>query len=127
MKVDGVEPAVLQRIQEQARQKRVERFSGAPEGPAVKRSRQTLGQQKYQPEDYSYLERLQKEVDRLNDTARIYNIGLRFSIHQETERLVVQVYDRRDNEVIREIPPEKVLNLVAQIQQMIGLLLDEQR
>jgi len=66
-------------------------------------------------------------VDRLNDTARIYNIGLRFSIHQETERLVVQVYDRRDNEVIREIPPEKVLNLVAQIQQMIGLLLDEQR
>ncbi len=127
MKVDGVEPAVLQRIQEQARQKRVEHSSGAPEGPAVKRRRQTLGQQVYQPEDYSYLERLQEEVDRLNDTAKIYNIGLRFSIHQETERLVVQVYDRTDNEVIREIPPEKVLNLVAQIQQMIGLLLDEQR
>jgi len=40
--------------------------------------------------------------------------------------MMVQVYDREDNEVIREIPPERVLNLVAQIQQMIGLLLDEE-
>ncbi|NMA91972.1 MAG: flagellar protein FlaG [Firmicutes bacterium] len=127
MKVDGVEPAVLQRVQDQARQKRVEHSLGAPQDPAVKRRRQTLGKQMHQPEDYSYAEQLKDEVDRLNDTARIYNIGLRFKIHEGTDRVMVQVYDRRSEEIIREIPPEKVLNLVAQIQQMIGLLLDEQR
>ena len=54
-----------------------------------------------------------------NETAHLYNIGLRFSIHEETSRVVVQVYNREDNEVIRQIPG-KILNLVAQIQQMIG-------
>ena len=126
MKVDGIEPAVLQKVQEQTRRTRVEQPAGERADPAVKRRRQTVGQQQYRLEDQSYLEKRQREVDRLNKTADLYNIGLRFSIHEETARMMVQVYDREDNEVIREIPPERVLNLVAQIQQMIGLLLDEE-
>jgi len=127
VKVDGVEPVVLQGVQDQTRQKRVEHFSGAPEETAVKHRRQSPGQQKQMPSNLSHSERLQDEVERLNDTAKIYNIGVRFKVHEDTERMIVQVYDRNNNEVIREIPPEKVLNLVAQIQQAVGLLLDEQR
>lgn len=126
MKVDGIEPAALQRVQDQTRQKRVEQPSEERADLTARRRQQTIGQQQYRPEDWSHLERLQNEVDRLNETSDLYIIGLRFSIHEETERIVVQVYNRKDNEVIRQIPPERVLNLVAQIQQMIGLLLDEE-
>jgi flagellar protein FlaG len=37
------------------------------------------------------------------------------------------VVDVQQDEIIREIPPEKVLNAVAQIQSLIGILLDERR
>lgn len=126
MKVDGIEPAALQRVQDQTRQKRVEQPREERADLATRRRQQTVGQQHYRPEDRSHLEQLENEVERLNETADLFNIGLHFRIHEETNRLVVQVYDRKDNEVIRQIPPEKILNLVAQIQQMIGLLLDEE-
>lgn len=125
--MDGIEPVILQRVQEQALPKRVEHSVGSTHDRAVKRRRQTLGQQNRPAVDSMTSERLSEEVERLNDTADIYNVGVRFRVHKETERIMVQVYDRRSDEVIREIPPEQVLNLVAQIQQMIGLLLDEQR
>ncbi len=126
MKVDGIEPAVLQRVQEQTHRKRVEQpMEGHADMAARSRHQAAKGQQ-YRPEERDYLDKLHEEVARLNETSDLYNIGLRFSIHEETARVVVQVYDRKDNEVIRQIPPEKVLNLVAQIQQMIGLLLDEE-
>lgn len=125
MKVDGIEPPVLQRVQDQTRQKRVEQPQGERADLTARRRQQTVGQQPG-PEARSNLERIEDEVKRLNETAYLYNIGLRFSIYEETNRVVVQVYNREDNEVIRQIPPEKILNLVAQIQQMIGLLLDEE-
>jgi len=40
---------------------------------------------------------------------------------------MVQVVDVQQDEIVREIPPEKVLNVVAQIQSLIGILLDERR
>lgn len=126
VKVDGIEPAVLQRVQEQTYRKRVEQPSEERGDMAVRSRRQTVKEQQYRPEERDYLDKLHEEVARLNETSDLYNIGLRFSIHEETARVVVQVYDRKDNEVIRQIPPDKVLNLVAQIQQMIGLLLDEE-
>lgn len=125
MKVDGIEPAVLQRVQEQTHRKRVEQPSNENADMAARPRYKAVGKQQYL-EERDYLDKLHEEVARLNETADLYNIGLRFSIHEETARVVVQVYDRKNNEVIRQIPPEKVLNLVAQIQQMIGLLLDEE-
>ncbi|HHW73826.1 MAG TPA: flagellar protein FlaG [Firmicutes bacterium] len=127
MKVDGIEPPVLQRVQDQTRQKRVEQPQGERADLATRRRQQAAGQQQPGLEGRSNLEIIEDEVKRLNETAYLYNIGLRFSIHEETSRVVVQVYNREDNEVIRQIPPEKILNLVAQIQQMIGLLIDEER
>ena len=54
------------------------------------------------------------------------NTGLRFRIHEESERVMVEVVDLDENEVIRR-SPEKILNMVAQIQNIIGLLIDTRR
>lgn len=126
MKVDGIEPAALQRVQDQTRQKRIEQ-PVEERADLTARRQQGAGQRRNQTDDRRRLDRLHQEIERLNETSTLYDIGLRFRVHEATERIVVQVYNRKDNEVIRQIPPEKVLNLVAQIQQMIGLLLDEER
>jgi flagellar protein FlaG len=70
---------------------------------------------------------MEKTVQQLNQTAETFNIGLRFKLHEETDRVMVQVVDTKANEVIKEIPPENLLRLAAQIQDMIGLLLDTKR
>jgi flagellar protein FlaG len=127
MKVDGVDPLVMNRIHEQVRHKQVEESRETQTDERVRQRQQALGRPHNLPEDENHQERLQREVERLNDAARLFNIQLRFQIHKESGRMMVQVYDQVEEEIIKEIPPEKVLNLVAQIQNMIGVLLDEKR
>ncbi len=50
-----------------------------------------------------------------------------FSIHEKTKQIMVKVIDTETNEIIREIPPEKVLDMVATIWEMAGILVDERR
>lgn len=53
------------------------------------------------------------------------NFQLNFSFHKETERLVVQVIDPATSKVIRQIPPEELLDLAVKLQEMIGFLIDQ--
>ncbi len=48
-----------------------------------------------------------------------------FSIHEKTKEIMVKVIDRESGEVIREIPPEQVLDLVAKLWELAGILVDE--
>lgn len=50
-----------------------------------------------------------------------------FSIHERTKEIMVKVIDSETDKVIREIPPEKILDLVATIWEMVGILVDERR
>lgn len=50
---------------------------------------------------------------------------LEFSIHEDTGTIMVKVKNRDTQEVIREIPPEKILNLVAALWDAAGLMVDE--
>jgi flagellar protein FlaG len=73
------------------------------------------------------MEDLEEEVEKINTAAQTFNTGLRFRIHEGSERVMVEVVDLDENEVIKEIPPEKILNMVAQIQNIIGLFIDTRR
>lgn len=66
-------------------------------------------------------------ITKINQTTEAFNIGLRFKLHEASDRVMVQIIDVEENEIIKEIPPEKLLNLAAQIQDMIGLMLDTKR
>ncbi|NLI13207.1 flagellar protein FlaG [Pelotomaculum propionicicum] len=69
--------------------------------------------------------KLEEAVEQTNKTMETYNTELRFSIHKESGEVMVKVIDTRDNSVIREIPPERVLDFVADIKKMLGLILDK--
>ena len=50
-----------------------------------------------------------------------------FAIHKQTKQIMVKVLDKSTGETIREIPPEKVLDAVAQMCELAGLFMDEKR
>lgn len=68
------------------------------------------------------LEGLVQEINRaiFGDNER-----MEFQIHERTGRMLVKLVDQETDEVIREIPPEKMLNLIANIWEMVGILVDE--
>jgi len=70
-------------------------------------------------------EKLERAAEKLTQAARVFDYRLRFKIHEDTKRIIVQVIDEKSGEVLNEVPPEKILNLVAEIWRLVGLLVDE--
>lgn len=50
---------------------------------------------------------------------------LDFNIHEKTHDIMVKVLNKETGEVIREIPPEKTLDLVAKMMEIAGIMVDE--
>jgi len=50
-----------------------------------------------------------------------------YSIHEETKEIMVKVINKETQEIIREIPPEKILDMVAKMWELVGILVDERR
>ncbi|NLH57884.1 MAG: flagellar protein FlaG, partial [Clostridiales bacterium] len=48
-----------------------------------------------------------------------------FSIHEKTGDVLVRILDISTNEVIREIPPRKIKDMVANFLERAGLLVDK--
>ena len=66
-----------------------------------------------------FLDELEKDIE------MIHNVGLRFSVHKPTGRIVVKVIDKETKEIVREIPAEEILNLAAKLDEMIGMIFDK--
>lgn len=64
-------------------------------------------------------------IEKANKSVKIYDRKLEFSIHEKTKEIIVKVIDTNTDEVIREIPPEKILDMVARLWEMAGILVDE--
>ncbi|WP_440960940.1 flagellar protein FlaG [Paenibacillus nitricinens] len=50
---------------------------------------------------------------------------LEISIHEKTHDIMVKVLNKDTGELIREVPPEKTLDLVASMMEIAGILVDE--
>ena len=67
---------------------------------------------------------LQKAIEDSNRFL-LRNDRFEFKIHERTNRLMVKLVDNETDEIIKEIPPEKILDLVASIWDLVGILVDE--
>lgn len=50
-----------------------------------------------------------------------------YSYHKETNRVSIKVIDKDTDKVIREIPPEKSLDMLQKMWEMAGIMVDERR
>jgi flagellar protein FlaG len=126
MKIDGIDPLVMDRIKDSAKPVIKETERAQPQDRVLHHKRAGAALPSAVQQE-TPLELLEESLRKLNHTAEAFNLSLRFQLHRESERWMVKVVDIRNNDVIREMPPEKVLNTVAQIQELIGVLLDERR
>ena len=70
-------------------------------------------------------EEIKKAVDQLNK--KMNNSEAIFGIHEETNRVTIKIVDKNTKEVIKELPPEKTLDMIAKAWELAGLLVDEKR
>ncbi|GAJ20963.1 unnamed protein product [marine sediment metagenome] len=64
-------------------------------------------------------------VDSLYEFTNMLQTKLKFSIIDDTNEVVVKVINRETDEIIRQIPPEELLEIHANMKSMSGLLLRE--
>ena len=64
-------------------------------------------------------------VNKVNITMGLFENGLSFMVHEKTNRIIVRLVNNHTGEVIKEIPPEKMLDIAADILEMIGLIIDK--
>ena len=84
---------------------------------------QQNGQQEQQPSPTA--EAVKKAVDEMNK--KMSNSVAQFGIHEETNHLTIKIVDKETRKVIKELPPEKTLDMIAKVWEMAGLLVDEKR
>lgn len=70
-------------------------------------------------------ERLQQAIDESNKLLFSNNRRFEFRMHERTKHVMVKLVDKETDEVIKEIPPEKILDLIASIWDLVGILVDE--
>ena len=65
-------------------------------------------------------EDIQRSAELLEQTFRLFNKRLAFSVNEEIGRVVVKVIDAQTDKVIKEIPPAEIQRLIARIKETIG-------
>ena len=50
-----------------------------------------------------------------------------FGIHEGTNRVTIKIVDKETKKVIKELPPEKTLDMIAKAWELAGILVDEKR
>lgn len=78
-----------------------------------------------QSQEQPNLDRIKKAVEDLNK--KMSNSEALFGIHEETQRVTIKIVDRQTKEVIKELPPEKTLDMIAKVWEMAGIMVDERR
>ena len=81
----------------------------------------TKGKKEHQPSEATINDAVSSANRRMDRTRCEY------SYHKETNRVSIKVFDADTDEVIREIPPEKSLDMLQKMWEMAGILVDERR
>lgn len=66
--------------------------------------------------------------DMVDDANRIIfgeNRRAEFNIHEGTGKIMVKLVDLETGDVVREIPPEKIVDMMTHLRELIGLVVDE--
>jgi flagellar protein FlaG len=68
---------------------------------------------------------IKKAVEDINKKAN--NSEAIFGIHEATNRVTIKIVDKESKKVIKELPPEKTLDMIAKVWELAGLMVDEKR
>ena len=117
MRVQGVDPIILNRIQEKVKKHTVQKSS-----QTYISTEQERRQKKRQGQEAVDAEKLGAAVERLNSTAEELGIDLAFFL--DDQELVVLVVEKETQQIIRQLPPEKVHEMLLDMKSFVGMMVD---
>lgn len=62
-----------------------------------------------------------------NMNSQITKTRCAYNYDEETKRINIKVYDKETDELIREVPPEKSLEVLKKVWEIAGIIVDEKR
>lgn len=72
-------------------------------------------------------DKVKSALSEINKKIKPTHTQCEFSYHEKTKRISITVRDTDTNEVIKEIPPEKTLDMLAKTLELAGILVDVKR
>lgn len=69
--------------------------------------------------------KVQEVVDKMNKMLEVNQSAAKFKYHDGLERYYVTVVDTATDEVLKEIPPKKLLDAFYEMQKLFGMIVDE--
>ncbi|MFD3157522.1 flagellar protein FlaG [Haloimpatiens sp. FM7330] len=94
----------------------------------------TVGTEKnrnvYNNSDSVYLKQVSEKdvrdvVDGINKLIKDTATHIEYEKHDKFNEYIIKIVDNETKEVVKEIPPKKILDMVAKMCEMIGILVDE--
>lgn len=70
-------------------------------------------------------DKLQNVVDTVNEFLQVNHNASKFVLHDGLDRYFVQVVNTQTDEVVKEIPPKKLLDAFYEMQKLLGMIVDE--
>ncbi len=74
------------------------------------------------PSDYN---ELKKKVDGVNQFLKTTNTNIKFNLHEELNEYYITIIDQDTNEVIKEVPPKRMLDFYASMVEAFGIFIDK--
>ena len=90
-----------------------------------KQDSQSVQENSYSNQQQANNEKIRKAVEQLNKN--MSHSEAVFGFHDATNRVTIKIIDKDTKEVIKELPPEKTLDMIAKVWEMAGILVDEKR
>jgi flagellar protein FlaG len=64
-------------------------------------------------------------VDFFNKFVKEVQVDLRYEVDDKTDEIVIKLFERGTDKLIRQIPPEAILNLKQRISDLLGIIYDK--
>lgn len=98
---------------------KLERSQETPR-PVVDRKQETPSAREEIPREL-----VEKAAEKLNRLMGIIDKRLEFSVHERSHRVIVKIIDQITGEVLDEIPPKRVLDILSSFTDLVGLMVDK--
>lgn len=128
MSVDGLSPLAPSQIPQTVQHNLVgeEKKVISPDTgrKAVSRQEETAKTAQDAKEQELNKQDVEKLAERLNRVMGLIEKRLKFTVHDKSKTVQVKVIDQQTGEVLDEIPPKRLLDLMSSFQDLTGLFVD---
>lgn len=87
--------------------------------------KQTGNKDGEQTEDF--IKKISHSIESADIEINSHNSQIKFSMHTETNQVLGKVIDKETQEVIREFPPEEIVEMIAAMEKRAGLFVDTKK